>query len=277
MTTNKKIITSISIATIAMMIFAALPAFAQMGVGINAGVGVNTGGYGVTGRSRMMASTTGVYASSSVRLGGGMMGAGISNRGSMMVDQRIASLGKLSERIQNMKNLSDAQKSSFAAEIQTEITALTDLKTKLSADTSTTTRRADLQSITKSFRIYALIEPQINIISAADRAQTTVTMMNTIGTKLQTRLSASSTLSASTTASAQASLTDFTAKLADANIQAQAAVTDVAALKPDNGDQNIFTSNQTALKDARTKIQAAQKDIVAARKDAQSIVKLLAK
>jgi hypothetical protein len=45
------------------------------------------------------------------------------------------------------------------------------------------------------------------------------------------------------------------------------------SLTPDNGDQAHMQSNETALKDARSKIQAAQQDFVTARKDAIAIVK----
>ncbi len=70
-------------------------------------------------------------------------------------------------------------------------------------------------------------------------------------------------------------LADMNAKVAGANAQASAAVTEIANLQPDNGNATIMASNTAALKDARTKIQAAQQDLVAARQDSGSIVKAL--
>jgi hypothetical protein len=97
-------------------------------------------------------------------------------------------------------------------------------------------------------------------------------LMQTLAGKLQTRISAAQSAGNNVTV-AQAALTDMNAKLTDANTQAQAAITEVSGLKPDNGDQTVMQSNTAALKDARTKIQTAQKDLVAARKDAGIIVK----
>jgi hypothetical protein len=61
----------------------------------------------------------------------------------------------------------------------------------------------------------------------------------------------------------------------DATTQTNAAISAIANLKPDNGDATIKASNDAALKSARTKIQAAQQDIVAARKDVEAILKAL--
>ena len=70
-------------------------------------------------------------------------------------------------------------------------------------------------------------------------------------------------------------LADMNAKIADANVQAQAAVTETASLQPDNGNATVMASNTATLKDARTKIQTAQQDLVKARQDAGVIVKAL--
>ena len=65
------------------------------------------------------------------------------------------------------------------------------------------------------------------------------------------------------------------AKIADANTQAKAAVSGISGLQPDNGDQTVMQSNTAALKAARVDIQTAQNDLVAARKDAGTIVKVV--
>jgi|GEM_PF-995799 len=282
---NKTLTTSLSIAVLGTMTLFAIPAFAQTDgnapaprppfAGINASSTRRFRGLGMT------ASSTWRIGSSTRGLRGGMMGsstlqdrmANMGDRGGRMLDQRANSLQKMLDRILGMKNLSDSQKAVFSAKIQAEIGNLGELKTRIEGDTSTTTLKTDLQSITKSLRVYALIEPQANITAAAERAQTLVTMMNTVSTKLQARLAKDATASANT--SVQSSLADLSAKLSDASTQAQAATTEVSALQPDNGNQTVFQSNQAALKDAKSKIQTAQQDIVAARKDVQTIVKVL--
>ena len=189
------------------------------------------------------------------------------------ITRRIKALNALLTRVNAMQKLSSDEKSALATSIQSQIAAMNDLQTKIAADVaanSTSSLKADVQSITKSYRIFALILPQAAIEAAADRAETIMGTMNDLATKLQTRIS--SATSTANVSGAQTALTDFKAKVADANTQAQAAVTEVATLTPDNGDQTKMTANKAALQDARKKIQAAQQDFVAAKKDAQTII-----
>ena len=66
-------------------------------------------------------------------------------------------------------------------------------------------------------------------------------------------------------------------QIADANTQAQAAVNKVVALIPDQGDKTKQAENNAALKKARLNIQIAKKDLAAARKDADTVLKALKK
>lgn len=183
------------------------------------------------------------------------------DRGENMIDQRIDSLKKLLVRIQGMKHVSDSDKALLSTSINAEIAALTDLKSKITSDTSTTSLKADVNSITKSYRIYALVEPQAQIIAAADRVLGIVDSLTIIGNKVNTRI-ASSTLASST----PANLSDFTAQLATATTQAKAAIALISGLKPDNGDATIAAANKKALQDARADVVSAQKALQAAEK-----------
>ena len=195
-------------------------------------------------------------------------------RANREIAQRVTRLTALSARIQGMKKISDANKTNLAATIQGEITLLTNLKAKIAADTDLETMRTDFQSITKAYRIYALIMPQIAILGAADRVAVIGDALITVSQKLQTRVTAAGTAGNNVTA-LQASLSDMTAKIADARTQAQDAQKEVAALVPDNGDQAKFDANKQALKDAHEKIKTAMEDLRAARKDADMIARTL--
>jgi len=195
------------------------------------------------------------------------------DRGDTMLTNRVNDLNKLITRIQAMKNLSDAQKASFASSVQTVITDLNALEAKLKSDTSTTTLRADLKTIAPDYRVYLLVMPQLSLLSAVDRVNTIVGTLQAVATKIQTRVSANPALSGNATITAD--LSDMSAKLADATAKAAAAQTEIAGLVPDNGVQTVMQSNTAALKDARTKIQTAQKDLEAARKDAKAVVEII--
>lgn len=306
---TKFIVTATSLVAAAAFL-AAVPAFAKVGVNAGADVEANVGANVQVPQGKMMPTGVragmGIYASTTMR-GRSYTGSttrpytyimGSStrpfpdrgdgnatstenrmqngeNRGDNMIGQRIDSLNKLLSRIQGMIKLSDSDKASFQTSIQAEITDLTNLKTKIDSDNSTTSLKDDLQSVTKSYRVYALVEPKAQIAAASDRILNIVSMLGTVVTKIQTRISADATLSSSTTI--QADLADITSKTADASTQAHAAITETASLQPDNGNTAVATSNATALKDARTKIQAAQKDLQAAEKDVQAIVKIVVK
>lgn len=188
------------------------------------------------------------------------------------IDARIERLNALMSRVEGMKKIAPSDQSSLTADLESEIASLTALKGKIASDTGTTTLREDVQSITKDYRIYALVVPQASITAAADRALNIVAAFQTVSGKLEARI-------ASSTAVAGASLSplvsDMNAKVSDAATQAEAAITAVAGLKPDNGDQTVMQSNTSTLKDARAKVEAAMQDLKAARQDAGSVVKAL--
>src|SRR5581483_9804890 len=109
-------------------------------------------------------------------------------------------------------------------------------------------------------------------MAAADRALDVAQSLSTLAGQLQTRITAAQNAGHDMSASVTA-LADMNAKISDANTKANAATSEVAGLKPDNGDQTVMQSNLATMKDARSKIQAAQQDLIAARKDAGTIVK----
>jgi len=198
--------------------------------------------------------------------------ATMKSRDNTEIGNRVTTLNNLMSRIRGMAKLSDAEKSSFSSEIQSEIGNLSSLQTNIGADTSTTSLRTDSQSITQAYRIYALVVPQGSIVAAADRINTIVTSFTTVGTKLQARITATETAGADVSAETSA-LADFSAKVSDAGTQASAASSEVANLQPDNGSQTVLASNTAALKDARSKIQTATSDLKTAEEDATTIVK----
>ena len=194
------------------------------------------------------------------------------------LDKRIEDLNKLISRLQEFKNLSENDRIAVISPVNELITNLRNLRTEIDETNSTTTIKNARDSITKNYRVYALFMPKMQIIAAADRTITMVSMMAIVGTKLENRLNAQATSSTVTSANLtalQARLADFKLKIADAKVQADSAINIVAILSPDQGDKTIMASNLAALKEARSKIKLAQADLVSARKIANEIVKSL--
>jgi hypothetical protein len=186
------------------------------------------------------------------------------------IDRRVSNINQVISRLSGAKRLTDVDKASLQKTLAGQISSLMTLRAKIDADTDVTTLKDDVQSITKSYRVYALVLPQVQIIAAADRVLTIVDQMQALGAKLQTRIGASTSTDV---AALQSAYADIQTKLADASAQAKAAATTVANLVPDNGDATTKTANDNALKDARTKIGAAEKDLKDARADVKTILK----
>lgn len=196
------------------------------------------------------------------------------------LDQRIENLIKLKERVMAYKNVSDTDKTTIVTVIGNVISELNDLKSTIENATSSDVVKESREKITKNYRVYALVMPQLSLIASADRMTTMVSMMNIVATKLENRLGQVATGTDITTqnlASANKSLADLKAKLVQAQSDAQSAVTLVSQLVPDEGDKTVMESNQKALKDARAKIKSAQTNLVTAKKNAEAITKILGK
>lgn len=265
-----------------------LSASAQIGVGVDANVNANIksnvmhdnemrADAGVRAYGRMNASST--HPEGMRRMGSSSdermeqrMEKGKS-KGDKEVTVRIDALNKLLARINGFKNVSAEGKAALTTSLQAEISAMMDLKARIDTNTSTSSIRDDVKSIGKDYRIFALIIPQAQMAAAADRVGTIVTSINTVVGKLQTRVSANATLK--TNATILADIADISAKTADANVQAQTAVSATANLQPDKGDKTVMASNLAKLKDAHAQIQAAQKDLQIAQKDLKDIVSIV--
>lgn len=201
----------------------------------------------------------------------------IVNHADKEITRRITALEALETRVENMARLSADEQGSLSSTIQSQITALNDLKTKIDADVTannTTTLKTDVHSITESYRIFMLVLPQGAIEAAADRVLTISGIMADLSTKLSSRISAAASAGNDVSA-AQTALTDMNAKISDANTQIQAANTEAASLTLDNGSSTVMKANTSALQDARAKVVAAQHDLIAARADAMTIIRAL--
>jgi len=172
------------------------------------------------------------------------------------IDRRVASLTKLIKKINAVKRLTSDQKSTMVGQVQTEITNLTSLKTKINGDTDIATLRTDVQSIVKSYRIYVLYIPKMTIIANADKILNLIEgEMATLTTKLQMRID-----EAKSNGHDVVILTDLMnqrkVKLDDATTQANNAIAKVIVLTPDG-----WPGNKTELQAARDMLKTARKDI----------------
>lgn len=186
------------------------------------------------------------------------------------ISKRIDSLNKVMEKIDGMKNVSDSEKVSLKEDLQSEITKLTALKSKISSDTDLATIKKDLASITSGSRIYMLVIPRANILASVDKINTIATMLGTVSTKLQARIDELKASGKDVTIF-QTAIDNIVTKISDAKEEALTAQTTILDLTPDNGNKVKLDSNNTALKAAKLNIKTANQDLTSARKSASIV------
>lgn len=190
----------------------------------------------------------------------------LKTRGSAEITRRLATLDKMSAVINGSSKLSSADKTSLISQVNSEISGLTALKTKLNADTDLTTALADVQSIYSEYRVYALLVPKIYLLNTSDNELTNDDKLTTLAGKLQTRITAAQTAGKDVT-SLQSSLSDMNAKISAAQGLANAVNSKVEPLQPSD-----YNTDKTILSGQRDQLQTAHQDNVAAYNDAKTIV-----
>jgi hypothetical protein len=240
---NKTTIAAIGslLAAISLTAAAVTPAFASAGLGLSVNASTNT---------KVSLGSTQAKADTAI-------------------NARISALNSLETRVNAMSKVSASDKASLTAAIQTSLQNMTSLEAKINSDTVAVTLQSDFESITKDNRIYMLIIPQGRIEASADREEAIVSLMQTLGGKLQTRITADA--SDSNASAMQSSYSDFQAKVSDANTQATAAVNLIANLQPDQGNASVMASNNATLKQAIADVKVSASDLKTARADAGTI------
>ncbi len=252
-------------------IFAASLGFVVL-VPIVASAQTGAANVGVTAEVRTNASSTSVKASAAATVAMTKK----KDRAHQELQRRIDALVAINARVQAMQQVTPSFKQSLANAIQTQTSAFQALDAKIQAGTDDATLKTDVQSITQSYRVYALVVPQIRIAAAADRAVAISTMMQTLGNKLAARIQVAKEAGADV-AALETALNDLATKIASANTQAQASVSSTATLSPDTGDSTQMAANTAALKAARANLKTVEADLKAARADIRTIIKGLEK
>lgn len=190
------------------------------------------------------------------------------------LDRRITALNKLSARLAGAKRVSADVKAQLTADTNALMTSLANLNTQIQAETSTSSLKTEVQSITGSYRVYLLMIPKGHLLAAADGIKTAAGTLTTAQTKLVAGIAKAKT-SGKDVAQLETLAADITAKTSNASAQADAAIALVTPLKPDEKNNVVFEANKKALTDARAKIKAATDDLKTARDDARKILAAL--
>jgi hypothetical protein len=185
----------------------------------------------------------------------------IISRGDTEIGRRLTTLNTLSNKISSAKKLTVDNKTTLTNEVNDAISGLTDLKTKLDADTTVSTARTDAQSIIDDYRIYALVVPKVNIVKTADDQQIAEASLTDLSAKLQTRINSAKAGGKDVTA-LQTSLNDLKAKTSAALAISTDIESSAIILQPSdyNTNHSVLSGYRDQLKTAQTNVQAAVAD-----------------
>ena len=191
-------------------------------------------------------------------------------KGDTAITNRLNDLNALLVKISDMKNVSSMFTDRMNSMVQSEKDNLNNLKSQIDTEASSTALKGEVGSITKSFRIYALVIPQANVAATADKVKNVGAMIAAVGDKIAVRINDNAFVDMT---ALQTKLTDLKSRITDADTLADQAISITAVLKPDDGDKTTLDANNTALKQARDYLKNAQQDIKTARTDLTDLLK----
>jgi hypothetical protein len=210
----------------------------------------------------------GVCATQAVAMKGGATVETARAFGDCEIGRRITTLNALSARISASKVLTSADAAALQSEIASTRTGLTSLKATIDAETDLTALKADIARIAADYRVYLLVAPQVNLVSAADGGVASQARFADVNTRLAARIAAAKAAGKDTTA-AQTALNAMNTAVANAVGLAQPLPARLLPLTPAQYNSGtagpIIIGARAALGQARDQIKAALASATACR------------
>lgn len=176
-----------------------------------------------------------------------------------MIDQRVATLQTLLTHVTQDSKLPSDDVTAFTTDINTTISSLQTLKTKIDADTDVTTALADRKSIVTSYRIYLIFEPKLRLLIAVDNLQAVNQKLATLSGSLTTLITNLKSEGKDVT-TMQTALTDINIKLADATTKLANAKSALLAITTSQAGQQPFVAVKQDLATVRQDYAAIRAD-----------------
>ncbi len=181
--------------------------------------------------------------------------ANLKERATTEITRRLKFLNELLTKLDKIKKISTTDKLALKTQIQTQIDGLTALQTKTNADTDLVTLKTDVKSIIGDYHIFAFFRVKIELLVASERMFTATDNLNSIYTKLKTRVADAKTQGKDVSV-LESELSEMLLKINDAKIQYQAVETELSSLTAQG-----YPGNKVTLQDARAKIKLGAQDL----------------
>jgi hypothetical protein len=188
--------------------------------------------------------------------------------GDCEINRRFTTLSQLGSKVSGSKVLTSSDAAALTAEIGSTTSGLTSLKATIDAETSISALRTEVKRIATDHRVYLLVGPQVNLVSAADGVIASQTRFSKVNANLTSRIAAAKAGGKDVTA-AQADLDKMNAAVTAAVGLATPLPSALLPLTPAqyNGGTAgpILANARTALGQARDQLKAAVADAKACR------------
>jgi hypothetical protein len=213
-------------------------------------------------------SGKGVCATQAAAVKAGASVATLRAMGDCEINRRFTTLSQFGSRVSGSKVLTSSDAAALTAEIGSTTSGLTSLKATIDAETSISALRTEINRIAADYRVYLLVGPQVNLVSAADGVIASQTRFSKVNTNLTSRIAAAKAAGKDVTA-AQADLDKMNAAVTAAVGLATplpAALLPLTPAQYNSGTAGPILANaRTALGQARDQLKAAVADAKACR------------
>ena len=183
--------------------------------------------------------------------------------GHAMIQDRLKTLTGLGAEVHASKSISDGDRSALLTLLSTDQSGLAALDRRIQGDTDPKSLEADIKSVYTDYRIYALVEPKVELVLAADSMSGAEAKLRTAGDRIAT-LIAEARAKGRDTSAAEAALADLVAHDTAAGAKLTGVSADLLGLTTEG-----YPANQTQLATDRRSIEDAHAELVAAGRDAR--------
>ncbi|HEV2343823.1 MAG TPA: hypothetical protein VGS97_07010 [Actinocrinis sp.] len=180
------------------------------------------------------------------------------------IDGRLETLRALSMVVNNATHLSTADRSTLGSLINSDISGLTSLRSKVAAESTVAAVRADATAMVDDYRVYMLVVPKVHLTNVFDIESAAATALQKVHDKLATRVAAAP---GGGTSAEKSQLADMQAQIQAAQQADANRVATLLGIQPSPNADAIHSALSPLAGDAKD----ARKALAQARDDAKKI------
>ncbi|MFN8037495.1 MAG: hypothetical protein U0V73_16365 [Acidimicrobiia bacterium] len=175
------------------------------------------------------------------------------------IDRRLQKLGALQTKVNTSRAVTAAHRSTLLGQLGPAYDGLAALRTTIDAESNPVALRSEMQSIVDAYRVYALVEPRVGEVLAADEELAAVAKLEAVAAKIDSRITA---LAGKDTTAAAAALASMRAATSSARQHVSGVADSVIGLTASG-----YPANRTSLQAAHEALRQGREDLRTARRE----------